>query len=167
MGNLGLFGVLVVDSNVWSGGINREKGGRHIMLLSQPFEPNFQPKSHGNIKAQMSIIFSLWTCDFHSDGAVISILFLSLGAHPLVVPMHPSLLLFLHIPNHWIIKSSECNSFPKHVSQRGWPSYEVLPAPSVRTQCFSEVILECFSWIAKAGCCKIPEESGRLRLGGN
>lgn len=119
VGNLGLFGVLVVDSSVWSGGFNREKGGHHFMLLSQPFEPNFQPKSHRNIKAQMSIIFSLWTCDFHSDGAVISILFLSLGAHPLVVPMHPSLLLFLHIPNHWIIKSSECNSFPKHVSQRG------------------------------------------------
>lgn len=68
------------------------------MLLSQPFKPNLQPKSHGNIKAQMSIIFSLWTCDFHSDGPVTSILFLSLGAHPLVVRTRPSLLLFSMFP---------------------------------------------------------------------
>lgn len=98
VGNLGLFGILGVNSSVWSGQINRKKGEHHYMLLSQPFKPNLQPKSHGNIKAQMSIIFSLWTCDFHSDGPVTSNLFLSLGAHPLVVRTHPSLLLFSTFP---------------------------------------------------------------------
>lgn len=169
VGNPGLFGILGVGSNVWSGGLNRKKGEHHFLLFFQPFKPSFQPKSHGNSKAQMSIIFSLWTCDFHSDGAVISILFLSLGAPPLFVPIHPSPLLFLHIPNYWTIKSSECNSCKSNrlFLKGDWPFCKVLPAPSVRTQSFCEVILGCFSLIAKAGGCKSPEDSGRLRLDGN
>lgn len=59
VGNLGLFGILVVDNNVWPGGLNRDKGRHHSMLLSQLFEPNFQPKSHGNIKAEMNHLLSV------------------------------------------------------------------------------------------------------------